>query len=312
MTTHTSPAPRPLTVLLAGVTLGTALLAAPSGAEPARPYETPYSVSVEDGRGAPLRTFWHDGQRFVLGAPGDRYVVRIENHSARRVEAVISIDGRDAVSGHVADYAHERGYLVSPHGSVVVEGFRKSTESVAAFRFGSPGASYSARMGTPENVGVLGVAFFAERPPPPPRPVWIPRPPMRWDAPRQNWGAAAPEARAERGAPSPRAGGSASIGGADARRRSDAYEREAPSDDEGRSTGRLGTEYGETTWSPVEEVRFERRSASRPDAVVTLRYDDARGLANRGIDVYPHPWWPDPSPPEPEAFPGSRFAPPPP
>src|SRR2546422_280885 len=81
----------------------------------------------------------------------------------RRVEAVVSVDGRDVVSGNPGDYMRERGYIIPPHGSVVVDGFRQSLSRAAAFRFSRPGSSYSSRMGTPENVGVIGVAFFGEQ-----------------------------------------------------------------------------------------------------------------------------------------------------
>jgi hypothetical protein len=36
-------------------------------------------------------------------------------------------------------------------------------DEVAAFRFGSVRGSYAARKGNDRNVGVIGVAFFAER-----------------------------------------------------------------------------------------------------------------------------------------------------
>jgi hypothetical protein len=72
----------------------------------------------------------------------------------------------------------------------------------------------------------------------------------------------------------------------------------------------LGTEYGESHQSRVVEVSFRRRRPTTPDNVLTLHYDDARGLEARGIDVDP---WRDPPryyrPPM--AFPENRFAPPP-
>jgi len=55
---------------------------------------------------------------------------------------------------------HGNGHV---YGTVVVDGFRRSLDETAAFRFSRPSSSYSARMGTPENVGVIGVAFFSEQ-----------------------------------------------------------------------------------------------------------------------------------------------------
>ncbi|MGC4091663.1 MAG: hypothetical protein QM756_28035 [Polyangiaceae bacterium] len=97
----------------------------------------------------------------MLGRAGERYAVRVENPTSDRIEVVVSVDGRDAVSGRVADYRRQRGYVIAPRSSIVVDGFRRSLSEVAAFRFSNPSSSYSARRGTPENVGVIGVAFFS-------------------------------------------------------------------------------------------------------------------------------------------------------
>jgi hypothetical protein len=76
------------------------------------------------------------------------------------------------------------------------------------------------------------------------------------------------------------------------------------------STDNLGTEYGESMSSSVQEVEFRRASAAHPAALITLRYDDRAGLIARGVALEP------PRPARrrcgPEAFPSSRFAPPPP
>jgi hypothetical protein len=231
-------------------------------------------VSLQGAGGERLRTFHHSGQTFVLGQPGERYSIRIQNPSNRRVEAVVSVDGRDAISGDPADFVRQRGYVIPPFGSVTVDGFRTSLERVAAFRFTDPENSYSARLGTPENVGVIGVAFFPEQ---------------KLETPKV--------ARRERAAGPARrpAKPSASAPGA-AAERSD--------------SNRLGTEFGEARMSSVTEVSFTRESASRPARVVTLRYDDASGLRARGIDVFERSFRPVSH--EPEAFPRSRFAAPPP
>jgi hypothetical protein len=78
---------------------------------------------------------------------------------------------------------------------------------------------------------------------------------------------------------------------------------------EAESTYNLGTEYGESVRSDVREVGFERASPRAPATVVTVRYDDERGLEARGIRVRPRR--PVAHAP-PQAFPYNRFAPPPP
>ena len=268
-----------LTPLLAWVVLfATSADARPPTWRP-RPVETAFSFRVDDANGVPLPLFRHHGTAFVWGNAGERFSVRIENPTAERVEAVLSVDGRDAVSGEVADFTRQRGYVVAPFSSVVVEGFRSSLEEVRAFRFTRPESSYSARRGTPENVGIIGVAFFKERRRAP-LAVRPPRPHTK-GAPE----ASAPEARRSRDAQ----------GAADPR----------PSSDN------LGTAYGERRSSLVTEVTFEREHSTRPTFTTTVRYDDRAGLVARGIDVSAFDRRVVSRPRAPQAFPVSRFAEPP-
>jgi hypothetical protein len=236
---------------------------------------------VDDSSGRALPVFRHHGTTFVWGNAGERFSVRIENPTAERVEAVLSVDGRDAVSGEVADFAEQRGYVIAPFSSLVVEGFRSSLEEVRAFRFTRPDQSYSARRGTPENVGVIGVAFFKERRR---APIAIkPRPRSHTkDAPE----ASAPEASRSR----------------------DSEATASPRS----STDNLGTAYGERRTSLVTEVAFEREHPTRPAFTTTVRYDDRSGLVARGIDVSAFDRRVVSRPRNPQAFPVSRFAEPPP
>jgi hypothetical protein len=207
--------------------------------------------------------------------------VRIENPTAERVEAVLSVDGRDAVSGEVADFAEQRGYVIAPFSSVVVEGFRSSLDEVRAFRFTRPQNSYSSRRGTPENVGIIGVAFFKERRR---APIAVkPRPRLHAKG--------APEASAPEG-----------------RRSRDSEATASPRS----STDNLGTAYGERRTSLVTEVTFEREHSTRPSFTLTVRYDDRSGLVARGIDVSAFERRVVSRPRVPQAFPVSRFAEPPP
>ena len=280
--------------------------------------ESPYEVVLEDEFGNRLPAYAQRGDRFALGRDGQRYNVRIFNRSSRRVEAVVSVDGRDVLSGMPGDFKSQRGYIVPAYGSVLIDGFRTSLSSVAAFRFTNPDDSYSARMGTPENVGVIGAAFFSEAspPPPPPAPKQIPyrRPIPYGDANKYEGGgglgtrgrssspaAEAPAPATTSGAPSE---GSARKSGPAREYQRDSYAEAERSDD----TSNIGTQYGEDTYSQVSEVRFVRAHHRSPDRVLTLRYDDYDGLVARGI-------LPRPAPRHargPSAFPVNRFAPPPP
>jgi hypothetical protein len=50
-----------------------------------------------------------------------------------------------------------------PHANLEIDGFRQSDDQVAAFRFSKVRDSYAAQRGEARNVGVIGIAFFAER-----------------------------------------------------------------------------------------------------------------------------------------------------
>lgn len=291
-----------------------------------RPFPPPYSFTVEDENGNALPTFRQDGRTYLLGEPGLRYNIRVQNPTAERVEAVVSVDGRDAVSGDPGDYVNGRGYVIAAHASVLVEGFRRSLEQVATFRFTSPENSYSARMGTPQNVGVIGVAFFLERVRQPEpvvrRRVPQPAPYHQYQSPRfDDHGAQSDQSAPSPAMKQPRASApasGASAGGA-ARDRDSSPRREAakaaPHDEfeRGGSVNNLGTEFGETRESVVGSVSFERASQMHPALIATLRYDDADGLSARGIDLSALGYSRlAPASDEPQAFPVSHFAQPPP
>ncbi len=249
-----------LAVLAAG--LPAAPLARPGVAARSRGW----SVELVDEGGSVLPTFEHRGRTYVLGTRGRRYAVRFRNGSGARVEVVLSVDGRDAVDGRPSSLA-KRGYVVDPYGEVTVDGFRLSEASVAAFRFGTVAGSYAARMGDARDVGVVGVAVFAEaRPPPRPEPSY----PLRREA--------APGAGLE---PAP---GEAPGRSGDARASAAPERAPSPGDAKERARPGLGTEFGEERESAVARVSFERGSTT-PEAVLTLRYDDRAGLVALGIDV---------------------------
>jgi hypothetical protein len=285
------------------------------------PLPPPYRVSLESLDGSALPTFRHAGTTFVLGEPGDRYNIRVDNPTGERVEAVVTVDGRDAISGDVGDYVSQRGYLIEPWGTLLVEGFRRSLDEVAAFRFTGRGASYSARRGTPQHVGVIGVAVFPEKKRPP-QPIRRPRVDYsrRLPAPESEYRAPAPSAgSAPRGAAAADAPRAPAGAGASRSRAGDgrepAWDRERADDAPRKSAtsgpSNIGTEYGEDESSSVVEVAFERRTPTHPAAVLSLRYDDFEGLSARGIDLSSLGYaYRDDA--EPEPFPYSRrFAPPP-
>lgn len=120
------------------------------------------SVRLLDDAGNPLPTFHSSGRAIVSGEAGQRYSIEIENRTSNRFEAVVTVDGLDVIDGQPGAFS-KRGYLVGAFDTIEIDGFRQSMDDVAAFRFGSVRGSYAARKGNDRNVGVIGVALFAER-----------------------------------------------------------------------------------------------------------------------------------------------------
>jgi len=279
------------------VGLGALLLAADSCAAaplagrgmPLRDRAAGYELTVLVD-GAPARSYYHDGESFVLGQLGSRYTLRVSNHTGRRIEAVVSVDGRDVIDGRPADFRGKRGYLVNAWGSIDIDGWRISHAEAATFRFSSVPESYAARTGSAREVGVVGVAIFPERVVPPPY-AYRPRPYTPYspyyrfeddrasegEAPNKSTDASPPPAAAPgpapQGAPSPQAEpGREALGSRDESQAS-------------RARPGLGTEYGEAVSSPIYEVEFVRANPTHPSTLLGIRYNDYQGLLAMGIPV---------------------------
>lgn len=119
------------------------------------------TVSVVDSSGDPLPSVFHGERAYVVGDSGDRYQLHIQNHTPGRFEVVSTVDGLDVVDGQDGAL-DKRGYLIDPWGTLTIEGFRDSYETVRAFRFGDVESSYAIARGRGANIGVIGVAVFAE------------------------------------------------------------------------------------------------------------------------------------------------------
>lgn len=214
----------------------------------------------------------HRGRDYIEGRPGHRYAIVLQNLTGERVLAVVSVDGVNAISGETAG-AGQAGYVLGPWQRMEVRGWRKNLSEVAEFEFTSLGDSYAARTGRPGNVGVIGVAAFRERRPPPPR----------WE---DEIAQALPEAKA-RGATADAAAPQAAAEGARSRRYEESAQRQ-----------QLGTGHGQRRWDGATTTHFEREGA-RPNQVLSVWYDSTDALVARGVLLrrWPH------SHREPEAFP---------
>jgi hypothetical protein len=120
-------------------------------------------VGLQDQNGRLLPGLILKGRWFVVGEEGRRYALVIRNKTDARIEVVASVDGLDVIDGRTASVT-KRGYLMAPHSQQRIEGFRQSTDAVAAFRFAPVRESYAAeKYHNTGNVGVVGIAVFEER-----------------------------------------------------------------------------------------------------------------------------------------------------
>ena len=249
------------------------------------PYAKSALVQVDvydrfDRAALPVHT--KDGRNYIIGAPGHEYAVRIRNCTGGRVLVVTSVDGVNVISGDTASPA-QSGYVLEPWASVEIAGWRKSMERTAAFYFTDLGDSYAARTGRPQNVGVIGVAVFPEKPQ---RIVWREENFARKQAAAESDArdaVAKNETRAE--APAPMSAPSM------ARERSAADEsiRQDKKDSASSLLGKLGTGHGRNEDSRASIVRFERASET-PAETVVVQYDRRENLVALGVLPQPRPY----------------------
>ena len=252
-----NPFPSPLFA----IALALAALSPPACAH--APSVTQSAVEIYDRtEGRVLPIYWHDGRRYVVGKPGNEYAIRVRNGSAGRVLAVMSVDGVNVITGDTAS-PQQSGYVLAPYESTEIAGWRTSLSRTAAFYFTSLPDSYAARTGRPDNVGVIGVAIFAERP----RPVAL-------DELRRKEAARA-DAKTAEAAPA------------------------APANQAGAlrdQAAKLGTGYGRSETSYASYTRFERASET-PVETIAIYYDSFQNLLAQGVPVAPIARYrPDPFP----------------
>lgn len=248
-------------------------------------------VSVIDrDTGATLNTLSHDGKLYVAGTPGHRYSVRLYNRTGSRVLTVLSVDGVNAISGQTANPS-QSGYVLDAWQSTEVNGWRKNMSEIAEFNFTALDNSYAAKTGRPNNVGVIGVAVFREKPP-----VWR----ERDDRISMKEAPAQPSADAAAAAPPPASAAAETAKSANApagRAGGLATQKALPKDET------LGTGHGARESSYATYTAFERANAS-PDEVDSIWYDSYRNLVARGVIPQPRPIAVEPQP-----FPNSGFVP---
>jgi hypothetical protein len=223
-----------------------------------------------EGRVLPI--YFHGGRRYVVGKPGNEYAIRVRNASGERALAVMSVDGVNVISGDTASPA-QSGYVLAPSESADIAGWRKDMARTAAFYFTALPNSYAARTGRPDNVGVIGVAVFRERP----RAV-------TYGGPRRD---------RDVGDAAERAGGNAQSAAREAMPSAPMLKEQ------------LGTGHGRNEDSYAQYTTFERAS-NTPSETIAIYYDSYQNLLAQGVPVGSPPL----ARARPNPFPdGGRFVP---
>lgn len=244
-------------------------------------------VTIEDENNRLLPAAIYNGTLYVGGEKGVRYKIRLRNLTPCRVCCVLTVDGRNVIDGEVASQDGQ-GYVLAPFGDTIVDGWRRSNQEVAAFRFSSHEDSYSAQGGSPENVGVIGVAVFEEEIQAPkitivpigvvpngfvprlPWYPWYPAYPIRPIAPI--WGDSTHLGNVTYTHCSAALGSAHSAGMKSTMDACDVKVQESQA---------IGTGYGENMHSAVQTVNFKRKE--NPSELIVIRYDDVETLRARGI-----------------------------
>lgn len=106
-----------------------------------------------------ISTYNHEGDNYIEGRPGSEYTIRYTNPSVNKRKVVISVDGLNVITG---DTTFESGYVVDGLGTVDIQGWRKDTNTVAKFKFGSRKNSYNSKNqnGIEGSIGVIGLREY--------------------------------------------------------------------------------------------------------------------------------------------------------
>lgn len=127
------------------------------------PFPPRMNVSLDilvQGRVVPLIS--HGGQLYLpVPRLGAEYQIRVTNTGSRRIVALVDVDGLSVITGQPAHDA-QPGYIVGVGDSIVIPGWRRDRDTVAAFTFTDRLDSYAARRGYRDNIGAIRLVAIEE------------------------------------------------------------------------------------------------------------------------------------------------------
>ncbi|MCK5726400.1 MAG: hypothetical protein KAH22_06215 [Thiotrichaceae bacterium] len=134
--------------------------------------QNPVTIDIinDHGRGYNKHKHTTRGRKhraYLEAKKNERYSIRIRNRSNRRVGVVLTVDGRNVVSGKKSHLrSSERMYILGPHETATYKGWRRSKNKINRFFFTNAGNSYAGAWGDYSAVGVVAAAVYYEKPQP--------------------------------------------------------------------------------------------------------------------------------------------------
>ncbi len=113
--------------------------------------------------GKPGKVISHNGKLYLpVPRLGSEYEIRVNNMGSQRMAAIVSVDGLSVIKGAPAS-ERSPGYLVDSRGNMVIKGWRRDKDTVAAFTFEERTSSYAYSRGYRDNIGVIGLIAIEEQ-----------------------------------------------------------------------------------------------------------------------------------------------------
>lgn len=196
-----------------------------------------------------------EGKYFYMEAvKGERYSIEVTNKSDWNIGLVIAVDGRNIISGSKSDLKNnERMYIISPHATNTFEGWRTGMDRTNRFYFTEQSDSYAEKAFSDGSaMGTIAVAVYREKS----RPVVFKSEPLYRDRAQEAPAGAVPRPQSSL-----------------EKRSYDRVEKE--------KSEQAGTGFGETTYSPAREIRFETEKMVAEKIV--LKYEWRQELCKKGI-----------------------------
>jgi hypothetical protein len=241
-----------------------------------------FEVVIKPKGRSPADEYLHKGKLWIEGRENSNYVIEITNHHWQRVMAIVSVDGVSVVDGKPASF-DSQGYVLAPGSTVSIPGWLVDNQTAAQFVFGKQSESYATQTNQSGNQGVIGVAWFVEKPPV-----------IRTADVYAQWSLIPQNSARPKTWPLTKSIASSSVS--------------SVGDGVGIMTNSiLGTGFGESQKFHTTTTEFERAS-KEPTHVSLVYYDSASNLIRRGIKLKERT-----SRTDPQAFPGNtNFCAPPP